>query len=299
MDIHHLRVFVAVFDNRSFSKASKKLRLTQPTVSSHIMNLEQELGCRLFDRTGRHIIPTREAETLYLHALEVTEKLEGIADAVRGLDKEIAGDLVLGASTIPGTYILPRLTAKFREKYPRVSFEIRLGDTEKITDLVLSHDLLVGMVGAKTASGQLNYDSFAEDELIVISPPKLVSGNLVSLKQLVSLPFLLREAGSGTRKTMEKYLAMRGLSVKDFKVAAVLGSTDAIKEAVKAGLGVSVVSRFAAPDELASGRLIGAKISGISMKRDFYIVSHKKRTLPAHYRLFIEHLQQQRITAPS
>ena len=288
MDAHQLRVFASVFRNKSFSKASRELKLTQPTVSNHVMSLEKELGCKLFDRTGRKVIPTEEAEVLYIHALDVTEKLDAIPDAIRGVDREISGELVIGASTIPGTYILPAIAAHFVKRYPDVSFEIRLGDTEEITNLVLDHKILVGTVGAKTVRSMLDYRPFVDDELVVAGSSKLIDGRSVSLEQLCAVPFLLREEGSGTRKIMEEYLAKEGLGVKDLNVVAVLGSTDAVREAVKAGLGASILSKFALTEEHMSDRLAVARIKGHKMKRMFFLISHHKRTLPTHYGLFVE-----------
>jgi len=138
------------------------------------MSLEKELGCKLFDRTGRRVIPTKEAEVLYLHALDLTEKLDGIPDAIRGVNRDVAGELVIGASTIPGTYILPAIAADFVKQYPGVSFEIRLGDTEEIANLVLNHEILLGTVGAKTVNGKLDYTPFVEDELVLAGSPQLI-----------------------------------------------------------------------------------------------------------------------------
>lgn len=297
MDVHQLRVFASVFKNKSFSKASRELKLTQPTVSNHVMSLEKELGCKLFDRTGRRVIPTEEAEVLYLHALDLTERLDGIPDAIRGVNRDIAGELVIGASTIPGTYILPAIAADFVKRYPDVSFEIRLGDTEEIANLVLDHEILLGTVGAKTVRDQLDYQPFVEDELVLTGLPELIGCGSVSLKQLSAIPFLLREEGSGTRKVMEEYLAKKGLGVKDLNVVAVLGSTDSVREAVKAGLGASILSKFALTEELTASKLTVARIRGLRMKRMFFVVSHKKRTLPTHYRLFVEELTGRSVNA--
>ena len=288
MDVHQLRVFASVFRNKSFSKASRELKLTQPTISNHVMSLEKELGCKLFDRTGRRVIPTEEAEVLYLHALDLTEKLDGIPDAIQGIDRNIAGKLVIGASTIPGTYILPAIAADFVKRYPDVSFEIRLGDTEEIANLVLDHEILLGTVGAKTVPSKLDYQPFVEDELVLAGSPKFIDRGTVLLEQLSAIPFLLREEGSGTRKVMEEYFAEKGLGVKDLKVVAVLGSTDAVREAVKAGLGVSILSKYALTEEFTASKLAVARIKGLKMKRMFFVVSHKKRTLPTHYRLLVE-----------
>jgi len=290
MDIHHLMVFASVFKNKSFSKASKELYLTQPTVSDHVKSLEEELNCKLFDRLGRTIIPTKEAEALYSHAMELIEKANNIKDFIGYLKKEVAGELVIGASTIPGTYLMPSIMAKFRKIYPSISFQILISDSRGIVEKISRHELLIGIVGAKLANSQITYVPLLEDELIVVSSPVLTKNRQLTLKELMKLPMVLREEGSGTRREAEKILEDKGVSLEDIKVAGIFGSTDAIKQAVKAGLGVSILSRLSVKDELKYGIFKEIKLSDIQMKRKFYIVTHKKRTLPAAHNLFLEHL---------
>lgn len=292
MDIHHLRVFVSVFKNRSFSRASEELHLSQPTVSDHIKGLEDELRCRLFDRTGRKVIPTEEARVLYARAAEIIEKLDGVRAAIGRLTEEISGELVIGASTIPGAYIIPPLASKFKRMHPAVSFQVVIEDSKKITDMVSAHELLMGVVGARMEHGQLEHVPFVEDELVLAASPGLIEKKAIQVKELLSVPVLLREEGSGTRKAMERHLAGKGVSTGALNVVAVLGSTDSIREAVKAGLGASVLSRIAIKDELKAGSLRAVKIKGLSIKRSFYIVTHKRRTLPKHYRAFLEYLSK-------
>ena len=174
MDIHHLKVFTSVFKNRSFSKASEQLSLTQPTISSHIKAVEEELGCKLFDRIGRRIIPTKEAEVLYNHAMEIIEKADNIKDVIGQFKKEITGELIIGASTIPGTYLMPAIISSFKKKYPSVFFQIAIADSEEIIKKVLKHELLIGIVGSKLGNEQINYIPFMEDELIAVSAPFLL-----------------------------------------------------------------------------------------------------------------------------
>lgn len=291
MDIHQLRVFASVFKNKSFSKASDELYLTQPTVSDHVKSLEEELNCKLFDRLGRTIIPIKEAEALYSQAMEIIEKANNIKDFIGHLKKEVTGELVIGASTIPGTYLMPSIMAKFRKMYPSISFQILISDSRGIVEKISRHELLIGIVGAKLANSQITYMPFLEDELIVVSSPVLTKNRQLTLKELMKLPMVLREEGSGTRRETEKILEDKGVSLEDIKVAGIFGSTDAIKQAVKAGLGVSILSRLSVKDELKYGILKEIKLSDIQMKRKFYIVTHKKRTLPAAYNLFLEHLK--------
>ncbi len=292
MDVHQLRVFVSVFKNRSFSKASEELYLTQPTISNHIKTLEEELGCQLFDRLGRTIIPTKEAEVLYGRALEIIEKARSIKELIGHMKKEISGELVIGASTIPGTYLLPSIMAGFVGKYPSVSFQILISDSREIVEKISRHELLMGIVGARLANSQIAYTPFLEDELIAVSSPSFIKHGQMTLKELMNLPVLLREQGSGTRRETEKILEDKGISLDSIKIAGIFGSTDAIKQAVKAGLGISILSRLSVKDELRYGILKEIRLSDTHMKRRFYIVTHKKRTLPEAYNLFLEHISK-------
>src|SRR4030042_2101105 len=180
VDIHQLKVFASVFKNRSFSRASEELHLTQPTISDHVKTLEEELECKLFDRLGRTIIPTKEAEVLYSYALEIIEKTNTIKEVISQTRKEIKGELIIGASTIPGTYLLPSIMAEFQRKYPSVSFQILVSASRGIIDKVSKHELLLGIVGAKLDDEQINYIPFVEDELIVVSSPSMVKSRTVN-----------------------------------------------------------------------------------------------------------------------
>jgi len=290
MDIHQLRVFTSVFKNRSFSKASEALHLTQPTISNHIKALEDEFACKLFDRMGRTIIPTKEAEVLYGKSTEIIEKADALKEALGQLKKETTGKLVIGASTIPGVYLMPRIMTEFQKKYPAISFQILIADSGGIIDSISKHELLLGIVGAKLGNDQIDYIPFVEDELIVVSAPLKTEKSSMTLRELVDLPMVFREEGSGTRREVEKFLESKGISFNHMKIAGIFGSTDAVKQAVKAGLGVSILSKFSVADELEHKLLVEIRLTDIHMKRNFYIVTHKKRTLPRLYDLFLKHI---------
>ncbi|MEW6215474.1 MAG: selenium metabolism-associated LysR family transcriptional regulator [Nitrospirota bacterium] len=291
MDIHQLKIFVSVYKNRSFSKASEELYLTQPTISDHIKTLEGGFDCKLFDRLGRTIIPTKEAEVLYTHAVEIIEKANTIKDIIGQFKKELTGELIIGASTIPGTYLMPHIMAEFQKKYPSVSFQILVSDSKGIIDRVLRHELLMGVVGAKLNNTQINYIPFMNDELIAVSAPSLIKKEQMTLGELIKFPMVLREEGSGTRKETEKILENKGISLENIKIGGIFGSTDAVKQAVKAGLGISILSKLSVTDELKHNILKEIKLTDIQMKRKFYIVTHKKRTLPSLYNVFLEYIK--------
>lgn len=294
MDIHHLKVFASVFKNKSFSKASEELHLTQPTISDHVKSLEEELDCKLFDRLGRTIIPTKEAEILYSHTVEIIEKTDNLKEAIGRFKKKVTGELVIGASTIPGTYLMPSIMSAFKKRHPFISFQIIISDSKDVVEKVLKHELIMGIVGAKLGGERINYIPFVEDELIVISSPSFIKHTRMTLKELIKFPLVLREEGSGTRKETEKILENKNVSLDNIKLAGIFGSTDAIKQAVKAGLGVSILSRLSVTDELRYKTLKEIKLTDIQMKRKFYIVTHKKRTLPFLHNSFVEFLKTSR-----
>ncbi|HXX53256.1 MAG TPA: selenium metabolism-associated LysR family transcriptional regulator [Thermodesulfovibrionales bacterium] len=292
MDIHHLRVFATVFRNRSFSKASEELYLTQPTVSDHIKALEEELHCRLFDRLGRSIAPTREADILYSSATEIIERTDALIELVGQFKKDVSGKLVIGASTIPGTYVIPHLIAGFKKSYPTVSFQIVETDSKGVIEKILRHELLLGMVGAKIGNGNLIYTPVMEEELIAVSSPSLIKAHEMSLEELTKLPMILREEGSGTRREIERIMEGGGISLDALPVVGYFGSTGAVKQAVKAGLGISILSELAVKDEVKYKLLKKIRIKGIQMKRKFYTVTHRKRTLPFSYSMFVDYLKK-------
>lgn len=291
MDLHQLRVFVYVFKNKSFSRASEDLHLTQPTISDHIRLLETEFDCKLFDRLGRTIVPTREAKVLYNHAVEILEKATAIKESVGQFKKKVSGELLIGASTIPGTYLIPPLMAGFQQTYPAISFNLTIADSKEIVDKMLAHELLVGIVGSELPQLQLSYMPLIDDELIVVASPSLPISDAITLKDLMKIPMVLREVGSGTRRETEKILEHSGFTLKDIRIAGIFGATDAVKQAVKAGLGTAILSKLSVVDELKYQILREIRLKGTHMKRKFYLVTHKKRTLPLAYTKFLEHIK--------
>ena len=290
MDLHHLKIFLSVFKNRSFSNASRELSLTQPTISDHIQTLENELKCRLFDRLGRTILPTKEAEVLNPYAAEVIEKAEALKEVVGNLKKEVAGELMIGASTIPGTYLIPSLLASFQKKFPSVSFQVNISDSRNIIEKMLKHEIPMGIVGAEIRNGQISFLPILEDELITVASPSMIMRAQVTLQDLFHYPFILREKGSGTLHETEKILEEMGLSFDTLRVAGIFGSTEAVKQAVKSGFGISILSKMSVTEDLKRNTLKEIKIKGVLMKRQIFLVTHKKRTLPLAYRAFLEHV---------
>ncbi len=290
IETKQLKTFLAVFSSGSFTKAAKILDTSQPAVSEQIKGLEKELGCRLFDRMGRSIQPTAKARILYPRACSVIEAMEGMAEEISREDATVSGELLIGASTIPGAYILPRFASLFQKKYPQVSFEVRIADSGDIIQMLTEHKLLLAIVGAKSHSPRLSFNTIVEDELVLVGSGRDRLPKSVSVNELLKIPFLLREEGSGTRRSIEEAVIRNGIAVSELKSVAVFGSNAAIKEAIKEGLGVSILSRISVRDELKCGSLREVAVEGLSMQRLFYAVTLKGRSLPRHYSVFLQKL---------
>jgi len=295
MDTRHLKIFAAVYRTRSFTKAAEELYTSQPTISEHMRNLEDRLGCKLFDRLGRSIMPTPEAELLYPKAVEILNEMTRIQEMLASASSSVSGTLLIGASTIPGAYILPEQAAAFKRKYPNVSFQIDINDSAQIIKKISSHELYMGIVGAQIPSSNVTYTSFAEDELVLTVPPHSKLPDEITPPDLYDLDFLMREEGSGTGRNIEVFLLRQNIHTSQLKTRAVLGSSTAIKEAVKSDLGVAIISDLAIRDELTYGVLRKIKIKELEMKRSFFIVTPQKRSMPNHYQVFADFLQTKQL----
>lgn len=237
-------------------------------------------------------MPTAEADLLNPRALGILDDLEQLQSDISAQQTSISGELILGASTIPGTYLLPPLAATFKQQYPGIAFEIRIKDSKTIIDAVATNELYLGIVGAKPQSSKVSYETFVEDDLILTAAKENDTDDEISVPDLKSLPFIVREQGSGTRKSTETLLAKEKLNVRQLQICATLGSSAAVKEAIKANLGVSIISRHAIAEELESGKLREIKVAGLTLRRYFYIVTPAKRSLPHQYNAFLRSIRK-------
>lgn len=274
MDLRQLEVFAAVVERGSFSRAAASMFLSQPTVSAHVASLERELGVRLLERRGRELQLTPAGKALYRKAVEMLRlRAEAIRD-VASAAGEVEGVLTVGASSIPAVYILPRAIASFARSFPSVRVVVRQSDTSEVIDRVLSGDLELGVVGSRVESPELSFRPLFQDELALIAPSSLLPpGGELSPKDLLSLPFVARERGSGTRDVFEKALSRIGLDPSRLRVVAEVGSSEAVLQAVHCGLGVGVVSRLVLRPDL---EVEEAKVEGLQLRRPFYLVQHSE-----------------------
>jgi len=292
MDIYQLQVFLSVYRNRSFSAASRELHLTQPSVSIHIKKLEEELGVRLFDRAGRRTIPTADGQRLFERAEELVEKLRDLKSGFGKQDRTLRGLLSIGATSIPGSYVLPPLAAEFGKLHPEVFFQVTIGEEKEIIGRVAGGEVPLGVVGDVKDSGDIEAIHSFRDELVLVAAPGLVGKKDISPLKLFTLPFLMREEGSDSRASMERQHLLHRISLKALNIKAILGSTDSLKEAVKAGLGATILSRFVVRDDLKAGLMEEVRVKGVRMKRSFSVICRKNRRPASHEHAFIEFLRE-------
>lgn len=293
MDMRRLEAFASVYELGSFSKAGQKLYLSQPTISAHIAALESELEVRLFDRLGRSVLPTQAADILYRHARDTFASLEKARAEIALLRQEVAGSLVLAGSTIPAHYLLPPVMAKFTAKYPGVSLRLSVGDSATAAALVASGGAELGVVGADTGQAELEFTPLVEDDLaVVVGRTRLASGAAeLSLAELESMPWVMREPGSGTRAALEAALSEAGLDLRTLKVAAVVDTTTALLQCVRGGMGLAVTSRLAAAELVEHGELLAVPAPGLTLRRTFSLVLHRQRHLFPVARVFADFLK--------
>ncbi|MDD2218473.1 MAG: selenium metabolism-associated LysR family transcriptional regulator [Desulfoplanes sp.] len=287
MDIRRLQAFSKVFETRSFSKAGKELFLSQPTISSHVALLEEELGVPLFDRVGRTVLSTQAGEILYSRAQKIFDLLVMAKAEIDLLRHAVSGPIILGGSTIPADYLLPPLLAAFVAKYPEVRIDLRVGDSASVIDLVNKGDVMLGMVGSATEHPDLHFEPVLVDELILVGAPGVFRGmSSCSMDKLLAFPWIMREAGSGTRNALERSLRRFSIDISGLRTAIQVQNTQAMLGCILAGVGVCVTSRMVVAPYLHRGELETIPIEGLQMSRDFYIVFHKKRELfPATQKL--------------
>ena len=292
MDIRKLEAFCKVFELQSFSKAGEAMFLSQPTISSHVANLEDELGVRLFDRLGRKVMPTQAGEVLYKSMVTVFRNLEQAKASIEVLRDRVVGELPMGCSTIPSHAILPKLLAAFSMRYPEVSFTVHTADSSEVIKRVVSGDWPMGIVGKKPVEEELVASLLAEDETIVVAAPDaswLPEGNgPIDLESIVRLPWIMRVKGSATRLVLERELARAGQSLHNLNVRVRVESTCESLAHAANGVGVCFTSKLAVRSQLENGEVIRLNVPALEGERQFYLIHHSGRYMFPALKAFVE-----------
>lgn len=268
----HLQVFVTVAEKKNFSRTAEELHMTQPAVSQYIRTFEQNLGTRLLERTNKYVRLNKAGEIVYHHAKEILGLYTNMQHLVDDLVNKANGPLSIGASYTFGEYVLPRIIARLLETYPDIQPEVTIGNTSEIADLVATHQLDVGIVEGHFKDQHLMVEEFAEDYMVVVAPANhpLTTKEKVNIHDLEHETWIVREQGSGTREATEKMFHRFELAPGKLMN---FGSTQPIKEAVEAGLGVSLLSQWAIQKELNHGVLKIIPLKGLPFTRQFSIVT--------------------------
>ena len=292
MNIEQLYTFQEVARLGSFSEVAKKLGLSQPAVSFQIQKLEQELGIRLIDRSQRAVTLTAAGKRLLAFAEVVDMEREHFKYDLAQLRDEVAGDLMISASTIPGEYLLPPLLAKFKQQHPAVRIQVDVSDSLTVIGRVGGSKAEIGFCGVAPEGRDLAYFRIAGDEIVLIVPPEhpFVKKREIDPADLAGEPFIFREPTSGTQRSLQDLLAKEGLDIRKWTPHLVLGSTQAVMLAVAAGAGVAFVSDLAVKS-LAPGRVVQIGVRGLKLYRAFFCVYRKERIVSRLHREFIEFIK--------
>lgn len=283
MEDHKLRVFCTVAETKSFSKTSEIVHLTQPAVSLQVQALEEIYETKLFDRSSSTVSLTPSGEILYKYAKEILA-LYASAEKVMGeITSLVKGSISIGASSTIGNYLLPAVVTDFRKTHQKIKIHLLVGNTKRVIELLNSGNIDLGLVEGEVTRQKMVVEKLIPDELLLVVPSghPWAKKKEVPISEITKEPFILREAGSGTRQIIEKFFAKHGISPNEMKISMVLGSTEAIKSAVENGLGISMLSRWAVRKESKYGTLNLLRIKEEKMLREFSLVVNKN-TVSSH-----------------
>jgi DNA-binding transcriptional LysR family regulator len=296
LEFYQLEAFMMVVANKSFSRAAESLYLSQPTISAHVKSLEKELNVPLFDRGKNGLITTPAGDTLYRYARDLLD-LRTTALAEISANNEVGEEtLIVAASSVPCQYLLPRVTAAFQKKFPGVSISLRQENSRQACEDVHNYHCSLGVVGDIFPLPRLLFHPILQDELVVAIPNReeysaLIKKDSLNVDDLADYHLLLREPGSGTRSHFEEELQKAGHSL-DTTAITVYDNQETIKQAVRQGLGLTVISRYVVEDYEEFGLLVTRPLEGLQMKRDFYLVCHDKRVLSPASKALLAFVQE-------
>jgi len=298
VDLEQLNIFIKVATLKNFTRAAESLYLSQPTISSRVKALEEEIGVLLFDRSrSRELSLTEQGILFWDYAQQMLNLYNEFLQNINLEQNSVSGYLRIGASSVPGIFILPILLNGFKKQYNRVKTSVLIKDSAEVIDGVLDYIFDIGIVGYRESDPRLIYLDIAEDELCLITPAGLLdekgfsSGDTVPLETFFNLDLILREPGSATRRVLEQQLNEIGFTTNDFKSIMYMDDLEGIKQSVRQGLGSSVVSRYSVEDYLTAGFVDVYNIESLILKRRFYLVYHQNRVLNIASMSFIQHIQ--------
>ncbi|MEK3889295.1 LysR family transcriptional regulator [Bacillus sp. FSL K6-3431] len=268
-----LLVFITVVEKQNFSRAAEELHMTQPAVSQYIQGFEREIGTRLLERSNKYVRLNKAGEIVYHHAKEILGLYTKMQRYVDDITNKMSGPISIGASYTFGEYVLPHIMAKMLDQYPLIIPSVAIGNSKEVAELVLGHQIDVGIVEGDYKNENLNIEAFDEDKMYIIlatGHPLANQQREIGIEELEKVSWIVREKGSGTREATEQLFRQLGI-VPSKKME--FGSTQLIKESVEAGLGISLLSKWAIQKELSMGTLQIMDVQGVPFSRMFSIVT--------------------------
>lgn len=293
MNLKQLEAFVHVAESGSFSKAAKEVFLTQPTVSAHISALERELNVRIFIRNTKEVSLSDAGKELYKYAKQMVDIEKKIEERFCAKEKDRRHTISIAASTIPAQYLLPNILLKFNERYPDEQIKIVESDSSQVITQLIDNMVDVGFTGTVLEKKHCKYIPFYKDELVIITPntekyQKLQQNQGESISWLLEESVIMREEGSGTRKEAEKQLRAAKVDPSKLDIIASIENQETIKKSVRQGLGISVISKLAAKDDVDAGYLLVFSIPGAGSGRDINLVYNKNYQLSRTAERFVK-----------
>jgi DNA-binding transcriptional LysR family regulator len=281
-----MEAVIALVEERSFSRAAKKMLLTQPALTKNIKNVEDSLGVMVVKRSNAGISLTPEGKILYDYAQRIVKLRDEAKSKITKLHENTGGEIYIGASTIPANYILPRVLSAFGKTNPDIRIYVKTADSEEAMNMVLDNEVEIGCIGKKPLNSKLMSETLWKDRLVLIVP------KLHPWSKKKSITFA-EEKGSATRDLFESYLKeSKSMSLAQFNIRGELGSSEAVKEAVIAGMGVSVISIHAVERELSQGLLFEVPIQGCTMERNFYLIYKRQFDFRLFHKTFINFIKR-------
>jgi DNA-binding transcriptional LysR family regulator len=291
-----LVVFKEVAESQNITMAAKKLHMSQPSISLQIQNLENQFGIRFFDRTNKGVNLTKAGEVFYDHVIQILDILNDAKHRVSELIEDRRGLIFIGATLTIGEYVLPNIMAYLCDTLPDVDFKVKIGNTEVICQDVLEKRVHLALIeGPVPKHKDFEVENFWQDELVVVVPAHhpWAERKSVPLAELPQERFITREVGSGTRKVMELALKERGLDPAQLNITMELGSTQAIKQVVCAGLGITIISALTVQREIKQGILKALRIQDAPLSRPFRILTLANSSQTKDERFFIDLLHDE------
>ncbi|MBA4396332.1 MAG: hypothetical protein C0394_02950 [Syntrophus sp. (in: bacteria)] len=298
ISLQQLEALLFLVTEGTFSRAAKKMHLSQPSLTKHIANLEAIIGMTVVRRENTGVVLTPEGKIVFDLAARILKLRDETGEKIAGMQQNEYGDIAIAASTIPATYILPHVLSRFLRAHPGIRITVQSADSEEVLNMILNGEKELGIIGKRPSRGKLEAEPLWQDRLVLTVPAghRWVGKPSVSLPEVMEEPFIVREKGSGTREILERYLKEQAnTDLSNFRITAEFGSSEAVKEAILAGLGVSILSIRAMTRELKLQLLKEVPVEDWRIERSFYLIWRRPFNILHHHQLFLDFIRQYRI----